>query len=390
MTRRTIRAWFLVHKWASLACTLFLLMLCLTGLPLIFHDEIEAASGHGPAPIAGPPSSGDAPGLVSLDTVVARALAMRPGEVPLFMAFDNASPLVTVTTGPRPDAPAAAMTLHLLDRTTGRPIGAEPENDGGVMDVLLQLHTDMFLGLPGMLFLGAMGLLFVVALVSGVVLYAPFMRKLDFGTLRTRRSRRVKWLDYHNLLGIVALAWMVVVGATGVVNALATPITKAWQAGELAEMTRHAADRAPLPSARYGSIDRAMAAARRALPGNAPQFIGFPGGAFSSKRHYAIFFQGTTPLTKRLLTPALVDAETGRFTDARPLPWYVQTLMMSQPLHFGDYGGLPLKLLWAALTVFTIIVLGSGVYLWLGRSAGSADARVAEVARGGRLVRGVA
>ena len=37
-----------------------------------------------------------------------------------------------------------------------------------------------------------------------------------FGTLRTARSRRLKWLDYHNLLGIVALAWMTVVGATGV------------------------------------------------------------------------------------------------------------------------------------------------------------------------------
>src|SRR3546814_4526686 len=106
------------------------------------------------------------------------------------------------------------------------------------MPFLLQLHTDMFLWLPGMLFLGLMGLLFVIAIVSGVVLYAPFMRKLDFGTLRTARSRRVKWLDYHNLLGIVALAWMTIVGATGVINALATPIFEYWQRTELAEMTR--------------------------------------------------------------------------------------------------------------------------------------------------------
>ena len=160
MTRGTIRAWFLVHKWTSLACTLFLLMLCLTGLPLIFHDEIEAASGQGPAPVAGPPSSGDAPGLVSLDTVVARALATRPGEVPLFMAFDNASPLVTVTTGPRPDAPAAAMTLHLLDRTTGRPTGAPPANDSRVMGVLPPPHTHMFPRAPGVVLLGGVGFVF--------------------------------------------------------------------------------------------------------------------------------------------------------------------------------------------------------------------------------------
>ena len=43
MTRRAITGWFLVHKWSSLVCTAFLLMLCVTGLPLIFHDEIDAA-----------------------------------------------------------------------------------------------------------------------------------------------------------------------------------------------------------------------------------------------------------------------------------------------------------------------------------------------------------
>ena len=32
----TLKLWFLVHKWTSLVCTVFLLLLCLTGLPLIF------------------------------------------------------------------------------------------------------------------------------------------------------------------------------------------------------------------------------------------------------------------------------------------------------------------------------------------------------------------
>src|SRR3546814_17534592 len=106
------------------------------------------------------------------------------------------------------------------------------------MPFLLQLHTDMFLGLPGMLFLGLMGLIFVIAIVSGVVLYAPFMKKLDFGPLRTARSRRVKWLDYHNLLGIVALAWMTYVGATGVIHALAPQIFSYLHRTALAQMNR--------------------------------------------------------------------------------------------------------------------------------------------------------
>ncbi|MBU0864719.1 MAG: PepSY domain-containing protein, partial [Alphaproteobacteria bacterium] len=77
---------------------------------------------------------------------------------------------------------------------------------------------------------------------------------------------------------------------------------------------------------------------------------------------------------------------TGAFTDAQPMPWYVKALALSQPLHFGDYGGLPLKILWAILTVFTIIVLGSGLYLWLGKRRAGTDALVREVESRGQIV----
>lgn len=378
MTRIAIRRWYLVHKWSSIVPTLFLLMLCVTGLPLIFHDEIEAAMGQDyEARIGGAPSS--QAGL-PLDRMLTTALAERPGEVPLFMAFSQDSALLTVTTGPSPDAPGAEMSLLFFDRATGEALGPAPA--GGVMEFLLQLHTDMFLGLPGMLFLGVMGLLFVVALISGVVLYAPFMRRLDFGTLRTRRSKRVGRLDQHNLIGIVTLAWALVVGATGAINAFADPLTDNWRDGEVAAMAAAYAEAEPLPPARYGSLDRAMAQAQAALPGRAPQFIAFPGGAWSSGHHYAVFFQGDTPLTQHLLTPALIDAETGALTDARAMPALNQALMLSKPLHFGDYGGLPLKILWALLTLLTIWVLWTGILLWLRRRPGEVERRIEEIHSG--------
>jgi uncharacterized iron-regulated membrane protein len=52
-------------------------------------------------------------------------------------------------------------------------------------------------------------------------------------------------------------------------------------------------------------------------------------------------------------------------TDSSALPWYLTGLLLSQPLHFGDYGGLPMQVAWALLDIITIIVLGSGLYLWL-------------------------
>ena len=378
MSRSAIRFWYLLHKWSSLIPTVFLLMLCVTGLPLIFHDEIDAAMGDdAETALAGAPS---AEAGLPLDTMLDLALAERPGEVPLFMAFSQDSPLLTVTTGPTPDAAAEDMTLLFLDRASGASLGPAPGNP--LMDFLLQLHTDMFLGQPGMWLLGAMGLSFMVALVSGTVLYAPFMRKLAFGTVRKDRSPRLRRLDQHNLIGVVALAWMLVIGLTGAINAFADPLTDSWRDGEIARMTDAYAGAAPLAPDAYGSLDAAMGAAQEALPGRSPQFIGFPGGDWSSGHHYAIFFQGDRPVTQHLLTPALVDAGTATLTDARTMPVLNQALMMSKPLHFGDYGGLPLKLIWAALTLATIWVLWTGIMLWLRRRPGGLERRVEEIRSG--------
>lgn len=379
MSRRTIRFWYLLHKWSSLVPTVFLLMLCTTGLPLIFHDEIDAAfSEDYDSTLEGAPS---AQGGLPLDTMLARALAERPGEQPLFMAFSQESPLLTVTTGPSPDAPGDEMTLLLFDRTTGASLGPAPS--GGVMDVILQLHTDMLLGLPGMLLLGVMGLSFVVALISGTVLYAPFMRKLGFATLRLNRSKRIGRLDQHNLLGIVTLAWALVIGLTGAINAFADPLVDNWRNTQLAKMTGAYAGAPPLDPAEYGSLDAAMASAREGLPGRNPQFIGFPGGDWSSAHHYAIFFQGDQPLTQYLLTPALIDARGATLTDVATMPAVNQALMMSKPLHFGDYAGLPLKIIWALLTLAMMWVLWTGVLLWFKRRPGAMDRRIAEIGSGG-------
>lgn len=357
MGAQTLRIWRWVHEWSSLICTLFLLMLCLTGLPLIFHDEIDALTAPPERVVADGP-------LRSLDEMLTLALADNPGHSPLFMSFDEDRPVVNVTTGPAPDAPAAQMVLNAYDRRDGAHVGLLSE--GGIMPFLLQLHTDMFLGLGGMLFLGLMGLLFFVAVVSGVVLYAPFMRKLPFGTLRVSRSARTRWLDYHNLLGVVTVAWACVVGLTGVINALSDPIVQVWRDTDVATMTAAYKDAPPLSGAR-ASLDAALGVVAEAAPGARVQFVAFPGGDFSSAHHYAVFLQGDTPLTKRLLTAALVDARTGELTAIAPMAWYAQALLVSQPLHFGDYGGLPMKILWALLDLATIVVTGSGLYLWIAK-----------------------
>lgn len=379
MSNRAIKAWYLVHKWTSLVCTVFLLMLCLTGLPLIFHDEIDALTEERATLRAMP---ADAPAL-PLDDIVAAAVRLYPGERPLFMSFDDDRPVANVTTGPTADAGRDEMHITAFDMRTAEPVGALLEE--GVMAVILRLHVDMFAGLPGELFLGFMGFLFFIATVSGVVLYAPFMRKLRFGGLRWSRSRRVRWLDMHNMLGIVTLAWVSIVGLTGVINTLSDPLVDFWRMDQLSKLVAPYEKLPPVPVADFGSLEAAVARAKAEAPGTRPQFVAFPGVRFSSNHHYAVWLKGATPATDRLLTPALIDARTGDLTAMRTMPWYMLALRLSQPLHFGDYAGMPMKILWALLDIAAIVILGSGLYLWLGRRAGSIETRLRELQTGAAM-----
>jgi len=66
MSNRSLKIWIWLHKWNSLVCTVFILVLCLTGL-------LEMPEGMP---------------LKSLDEALQTALNTYPGEQGLFMSFD--------------------------------------------------------------------------------------------------------------------------------------------------------------------------------------------------------------------------------------------------------------------------------------------------------------
>jgi uncharacterized iron-regulated membrane protein len=378
MTASAIRKWCWVHKWSSLVSTAFLLMLCITGLPLIFHHEIDELLGNEAVPR---PLAAGTPAL-PLERLVESAQARFAELVVLYV----------VTPREEPDLAEVIMAGHLgatrdfsivtLDARTGEILLERTPSQWTFMRVVLQLHVDMFAGLPGMLFLGGMGLLLVVAIVSGAVIYGRFMRRLDFGTVRARSGSRIKWIDVHNLLGVVVLAWLLVVGVTGAINATTTLVLSYWRSDQLTAMLApHKAS--SLPDKARGSVDLAVATALRGASGMKLDFIAFPGTIYTSPHHYAVFLRGERAWSARLLQPALVDATTGDLTDTREAAWYVKMLLLSQPLHFGDYGGMPLKIIWAVLDLITIAILVSGLYLWLSRRRSPLEERVAEIESGG-------
>jgi uncharacterized iron-regulated membrane protein len=350
-----------------------MLLLCLTGLPLIYHHEIGHLLG---TDVEAPAMARDTP-RGNIHAVLASAKALYPNKIAMYMSQEADEPAIwNVTLGDHPND-EHYKPIAVDARSTK--VITEPAFEGGAfMSTMFRLHVDLFAGLYGKLFLGLMGLLLIVAVVSGVVLYSPFMRKLDFGAVRHERSRVIKWLDLHNLLGIVTLVWVFVVGATGMVNTWADLLLKYWQNTEIAEMLKPYEGQPKVE--KMASIHEAILRAESAEPGMKVGFVAFPGTPFASPHHYGIFMRGDEAFSSRLYKPVLIDAGTGAITDRRKLPWYLTALLLSQPLHFGDYGGQAMKLLWALLDLATIIILGSGLYLWLKRSRKTKSAQAGKPA----------
>jgi uncharacterized iron-regulated membrane protein len=170
-------------------------LLCITGRPLIFKDEIddflhvEVSAAEVPA---GTPRA-------NLDTLVEAGLKRYPNEFIQFIIWPQDEPnVVLLSLAKSPDADPRNNRATRFDAHTGKFL-EEPDYKSRLTYVLLALHTDLYAGLAGKLLLGLMGILLLASVVSGVVLYGPWMRRLDFGTVRWQKRKLARWLDLHNL-----------------------------------------------------------------------------------------------------------------------------------------------------------------------------------------------
>ncbi|MDF0678057.1 MAG: PepSY domain-containing protein [Nitrosomonas sp.] len=113
----SLQSWAWIHKWSSIVCTLFMLLLCLTGLPLIFHEEIEHLSGVVEA-LPMPKGTPD----TSMDRIAQVALERRPGEVIRFMFWDQEEhpDLTYVSMASRIDAPPEENNAVVIDSRTAK------------------------------------------------------------------------------------------------------------------------------------------------------------------------------------------------------------------------------------------------------------------------------
>jgi uncharacterized iron-regulated membrane protein len=351
-----------LHRWTSLIVTLPFLVLCVTRSILIFHSEIDQAIGVVPAAQnlgqdAAPP----------LSESVAHVLAAHPGQVPLLAATDPVEHpgVLMVYTAPVGQRDFAHAVTRFTSLATGQPLGSR-DLTKTFTGVLLDLHAKWFLGPTGELIGAAVALLVLVSLLSGLVVYAPYVRKIAFGVLRRGRGSRLLHLDLHNFIGVVVLGWALVVTVTGLALGFGTVALTAWRTHDLAAIqARHSTGQRVDPAHPAVGVDHVWRAALDAAPANWHIIsMVWPDTMFSAPSHYTVLVGGPDGLSSRLFRVALVNATSGKVDAVAELPWYLKGIVLSQPLHFGDYGGMALKVLWVLCAWLTLFITGNGAWLW--------------------------
>lgn len=237
-------------------------------------------------------------------------------------------------------------------------------------EFMIGLHY--YLHLPatlGLTVVGALGVMLAALALGGVLAHPRIFR--DAFRLRARGSARVAQTDWHNRLGVWTLPFSLSVAVTGawlgLASVLALVMAAVFYDGDTEKVfapifgDEPAQDARPVPLA---NIEGALRYMERAHPSVTPTYVIIhePGTA-------AQHMQVLGDHSKRLIFGEYYrfDAD-GRFAGTVGMADGVagkQVAASTYKLHFGSFGGIPVKLAYILLGLAVTAVSATGTTIWL-------------------------
>lgn len=355
------------HRRLGLFLLIHLLILIGTGSVLIFRHELEGITRKQSSAPNKEAASASVSSPLPYQAIIDQITQQYPNDRLLSFFVDENDPnYLQVRLGINGSKKFRGARKIQLDRY-GKIITTTHQAEANtLLEQLLILHREFFLGSFGKIYVGFIGLLFLLSLISGLIIYGPLMKKLYFGLLRGGWKSLYRWSDLHKFLGVATFAWCFLIAISGVFLAFSSQLLKIYQYTELKKIeTKYHGTTA---NDQTVSLDAALQEALLQTEKLDFAFVAFPDNEFTTANHYLFFMKGKTPLTEKLRTLVLVDAASGQVVEVRKLPWYLKAVLLSEPLHFGDYGGWPLKIIWLIFALISLSLPISGFILYLQRN----------------------
>jgi uncharacterized iron-regulated membrane protein len=371
---------YLVHSVLGFQLSLFVTFVCLTGTLAVVSDDLEWLYRPEVRATAGG-------GRVSWQVQYDAAKAAFPDHT---IDYANVGEEPYLATKFSATAPSGEMRFLYVDPGSGRVLG-----DAGWINLptfLRGLHTYLFVpGDSGFYVVTSLGFLLAGSLVSGLLVYKRFWRGL-FRAPRLRRNRRVAWGDVHRLASVWSIWFVFVMAGTSVWYFAERALYRAGVDFDRARVNIDAAslDRLGPSAPKPLPLDDLVRIATTRLPGLEPRELWFP---IEPSESLAVLGQASAMLVRDRANGVDVDPFTGEILavhQAKGSGALARWTHTADPLHFGDFGGLVSKLVWALFGVLLCLTAASGAFVYLHRTNMAARDMAGGFARSRpRLVRGL-
>lgn len=345
------RFWQL-HSWLGLFAGLGLVVIGLTGSLLVFHDEIEALVN--PALVRVEPAPD---GRLSASALLASVNRRLPGHEVAGWLYRTDEPGLADFLYVRRHG-SAEWLLATVDPYTGAVLASPRAGTSTVTGWLLDLHYQLLAGHAGAFVAGLLGLALLFLGATGAYLHRDFWKHLF--TLRLGRGARILFSDVHKFVGISSVVFNLLLGFTGAYWNL-THVVGHWIEGP--------DDDQPAPSRRLYAepldLDALIADAAARIPGFRANYVSLP---YQEGRGIVLFGRVPGPwLASPYGSTVGYDAQTHAFvsaSDLRRAGLWARIADTFVPLHYGTFGGLPVKILWClgGLTPGALAVTGFVVW----------------------------
>lgn len=352
----TVRAVLSGHGILGLAFAAVIYLICLSGTLAVFVHDLERWEQPA-APVVS--QINDAAMTRALDAAQKQA----PAGTTLYASLPSAK---------EPGAAIIAYSPKFEREWSIDTQGALVEKATAFSEFILNLHITLHLPRSwGEFIVGLTGVALLSSLVSGILAHPRVIK--DAFHLRLGGSRRLQEADLHNRLGIWALPFHIVIALTGALLGLSTLIVGVLAMllyrGDTAKVyglfidAPPAINAAPAPLPPLATL---LAEARHRAPGAEPHQLIIENAGRADARITV------TSERDRLLVPqdtTSFDA-TGRvLKDQHPRDLVVGTRILGGvgQLHFGWYGGLPVRIIYGLLGLALCVLTSSGVTIWLAR-----------------------
>ena len=354
-----------IHHWAGLYTGIIIGILCFTGALAVFIPEIDLIIQKQYYSVSSTFSSSATP---KIDRAFAQVKREHPKMSGLLIDLpDKNGQVATFTFQVKGKNKASNKTYSLfVDPVQDKILGSR-DRQNSLVNYLRQMHVRLYEGFWGRQLVGLAGLAFVVVTITGFLIYGNFMKKQPYPKIR-KKNMRMLMADWHKVLGISALAFNFIIACSGawlglqpkIMQWFAIKAPNDFEAKEVmdkkedAKITVHWHE--VFKSVKQEFPDLKPGYMRASEDGTATIAVhGSIDGQIYERNINALILSKTSykPLFK-------FDIRQSTFTD--------KFYSVQEALHFGDFGGLGLKILYAVLGLASAFLSISGFVVYLYRT----------------------